>query len=55
MALISKRGLGVNLLVRGNIDPIQVVNQDLVDNKNMVLNQKSLQAMRDMGLNQASP
>lgn len=49
MALINKRGLRVILLVRGNIDPIQAVNQDLVDNKN------SLQAMRDMGLNQASP
>lgn len=47
-ALINKRDLRV-LLVRGNIDPIQVVNQDLVDNKT------SLQAMRDMGLNQASP
>lgn len=55
MALFSKRDLRVILLVGGNIDPIQLVNQDLVDNKNMVLNQESLQAMRDMGLNQASP
>lgn len=55
MVLISKRDLRVILLVRGNTDPIQVVNWDLVDNKNRVLNQESLQVMRDMGLNQASP
>lgn len=55
MALISKRDLRVILLVRGNIGPIQVVNQDLIDNGNMVLNPESLQAMRDTGLNQASP
>lgn len=32
MALMNKRGLRVILLVRGNIEPIKVVNLDLVDN-----------------------
>lgn len=45
----------VILLVKGNLDPVQVVNLDVVNNKTMVLNEDIHQTMKHMGLNHAGP